>query len=368
LKDGNVPIFLKIKEERYVVTGQYDRTMKVLVDGHPEAVTRFVLHAWQQQGLLPQEQTDIVRVTQLSRDFQSNDREGDTVLLVEGPQGPQYMVQLEFQSRLDSFMPIRSLEYCARAKKKHWQAYGDVPIIAAVISLFQGEGSNVPVPPLRWIRPDGQPVLLFSYLSIPLQAIAREEWLALHCPELWPLVLLTKEPPDRIRVREMLADLAERRLYDLLPLGNVVASWRLQGEDRQWLQQEYQKMFELFEDAPAFRWMEEDVTRSVTRQVTEQVTEQVTKRVRQEEQAKAAKALRKQREKDQRQLVVTIITQRFPELARLARAQVRLLTRPEEFERMIAQLLRACELEEAQEVLLTIPEEATEDEAQEIPG
>jgi hypothetical protein len=94
----------------------------------------------------------------------------------------------------------------------------------------------------------------------------------------------------------------------------------------------------------------------------------VTKRVRQEEQAKAAKALRKQREKDQRQLVVTIITQRFPELARLARAQVRLLTKPEEFDRMIAQLLRACELEEAQEVLLTIPEEATEDEAQEIPG
>jgi hypothetical protein len=117
--------------------------------------------------------------------------------------------------------------------------------------------------------------------------------------------------------------------------------------------------------------MEEDVTRSVTRRVTEQV--------RQEEQAKASEALRKQREEEQakaakaweenqRQFVVTIITHHFPRLARLARTQVRLLTRPEEFERLIAQLLQAREQEEAQEALLAIPEEATEDEAQKIPG
>lgn len=60
-----------------------------------------------------------------------------------------------------------------RAKRKHWKEYGDLPIIAAVLYLFD-EGP-VPEPPLRWQAPDGQTTLLFFYVSIRLKAFPREE-------------------------------------------------------------------------------------------------------------------------------------------------------------------------------------------------
>src|SRR5581483_3139450 len=103
--------------------------------------------------------------------------------------------------------------------------------------------------------------------------------LGLHEPELWPLVLLTEGPVDRIIVGEMFAEVLEHKAYRTLPICHTIASWLLRGDDQAWLHQEYEKMMDLFQDAPAIQWMEADATKRVTKSITEQVTAQVTEQV-----------------------------------------------------------------------------------------
>ncbi len=349
--------------------GHYDRTLKLLIDTNPAAIARLVLYAWQKQepGAVPNIQ--ITSVTQLSVEFQSEEREADAVLLLEGPDGPLCLLELEVQSRRHPFMPLRSLEYCVRAKIKHWKEYGDLPILAVMLYLFDED--NIPQPPLRWLAPDGQTTLVFFYLPISLKMLPREELLGLHEPELWPLVLLTDGPVDRILIKEMFAELLEQKLYRTLPICHTIAAWLLRGEDREWLHQEYEKMVDLFQDSPALKWMEEDVTKRVTEriteqvtaQVTEQVTAQVTEQVRREERQKAEEERQKAEEERQkavvafRQTVTELVARRFPELTRPAKVLVRSLVEPEAFQRLILRLSLARDAEEAQDALFALPED-----------
>ena len=155
--------------------GQYDKTMKLLVDTNPEAMARFVLHEWQKQEETALPEVKITAVSQLSGEFQSEELDGDNVLLVEGPEGPLYLVEVEFQSTLHPYMPLRSLEYIARAKKKHWKLYGELPVIAAVIYLFDDQGTSTS--PLCWSAPSGQTAMTFHYLSIKMKELPRAELL-----------------------------------------------------------------------------------------------------------------------------------------------------------------------------------------------
>ena len=334
--------------------GHYDRTLKLLIDTNPAAIARLVLYAWQKQepGAVPNIQ--ITSVTQLSVEFQSEEREADAVLLLEGPDGPLCLLELEVQSRRHPFMPLRSLEYCVRAKIKHWKEYGDLPILAVMLYLFDED--NIPQPPLRWLAPDGQTTLVFFYLPISLKMLPREELLGLHEPELWPLVLLTDGPVDRILIKEMFAELLEQKLYRTLPICHTIAAWLLRGEDREWLHQEYEKMVDLFQDSPALKWMEEDVTKRVTERITEQVTAQVTEQVRREERQKAEEE-RQKAVVAFRQTVTELVARRFPELTRPAKVLVRSLVEPEAFQRLILRLSLARDAEEAQDALFALPED-----------
>jgi hypothetical protein len=333
--------------------GQYDRTMKLLVDTNPEAMARFVLSEWQkhEQTVLPD--VPFASVTQLSSEFQSEELDGDNVLLIEGPDGPLYLVEVEFQSTLHPYMPLRSLEYCARAKKKHWKAYGNLPIVAAVIYLFDEE--NTLIPPMSWPAPNGQTAMIFSYLSIQLKTLPREEVRALQEPELWPLILLTEGLVDRILVEEMFAELLDHQLYRTLPIGQVVASWFLQGEDLSWLRKEYQKMFELFKDAPAIQWIEEDARLDERKKADQRVLEERKKAL---DEHKKIVAMN-------RQTVVELVTQRFPTLERQAKALVRTLKQPEIFQQLILRLSLARDVEAAQDVLFSLHEPEDDEDAQE---
>ncbi len=131
----------------------------------------------------------------------------------------------------------------------------------------------------------------------------------------------------------------------------VFYAWLLRDEDREWLHQEYEKMVDLFQDSPALKWMEADVTKRVTQRITEQVTAQVTEQVRREERRR----LREERKKALatiRQTVVELVVQRFPAHERLARAQVRVLHKPESFQPLLLRLALARDAEEAQDALL----------------
>jgi hypothetical protein len=248
----------------------------------------------------------------------------------------------------------------------------DLPIIAAVIYLFHEK--DLPVPPLRREAPDGRIVLWFSYPSISLPALSREDRLTLHRPELWPLILLTKEPVDRIIVTQILTDFMELHLHDLLPLSHAAASWQLTDNDQNWLHQEYQKMLELFRDTPAYQWMKADATKEATAHLTaevtarmiEEVTARVAKEVRREEQARLKEQTRLAEQEQYKMSLV--MRQAVTELARLARVVARTLTRPESFQHALVCLSQARDATEAQEALLAVSDEEAGAETQHPPA
>jgi len=225
---------------------------------------------------------------------------------------------------------------------------------------------------MRWSAPDGRTALWFSYLSISLPAMPREQVLALHRPELWPLVLLAKEPVDRILVSEMLTDVVEQNLHDMLPLIHTAASWQMEGDDLIWLSQEYHKMFELFRETPAYQWMKHDATEEARREERVRAQEEIVRTQEemaraQEEMARAKEEMARQRKQEQRmmllelrRMVMELAAMRFPELAQLTQTVTRKLTRPEAFRYLLVRLFQARDAAEAQKTLQTTLDEEGE--------
>jgi hypothetical protein len=317
--------------------GQYDRTMKLMVERDPEAMARFVLHEWHKRQVPGTPEIQIASVTLLSEEFQSEELKGDSVWLVEGPEGPSYMASVEYQSTLDPTIPLRSLEYLARARKKHWKTCGKLPVIGVVLFLFDEE--NMPDCPMCWPGLNDTTVMAYDYLLINLKTLPREEILTLQEPALWPLALLTKGPVDRIIVKDMFADLLEKKLYDILPIGKTVAGWFLRGDDLSWLHQEYRKMYEIFKDSPVTHWIEEDAR---------------------EDERRKAEAEREKMVATFQQTVIKLVAYHYPKLRRLAKTQVLLLKDPERLQQLILNVSKARDSDETQNVLLSLQENADE--------
>jgi hypothetical protein len=181
----------------------------------------------------------------------------------------------------------------------------------------------------------------------------------------------------------MFSELLDRQLYRTLPIGYVVASWLLKDDDLSWLRKEYQKMFELFKDAPAIQWIEEDARLDERRKADQRVLAAQKKTVKEhkkvleeqkktlEERKKASEERKKAAEERKKivamnqQTVVELVAQRFPTLERQAKAQVRVLTQPELFQQLILRLSLARDAEEAQDALFSLQEQENDEEAQE---
>ena len=312
--------------------GQYDRVMKLLVESNPEAMARFLFNEWRKRQGADAPEIQITSVTLLSEEFQSEELKGDGVWLINGPEGPLYMASVEYQSTLTPIMPVRSLEYLARSKKKHWKLCGKLPVAGVMLFLFDEETTLDC--PMIWSGPNGTTAMAYDYLIINLKTVPREEVLALQEPALWPLALMTKGPVNRIIVKEMFDDLLEHKLSNLLPIGNAIASWFLQGSDLSWLNEEYQKMYEIFKDAPAIQWIQESG--------------------RADERRKLAA--------DSWQTLLLIISQRFPNLLRPAKAQLRSQTDPARLQKIIRDLLIARNSDEAEKVLFPLQEDTAEED------
>src|SRR6266849_4262038 len=114
--------------ERLYLMGQYDRIMKLFVENAPEALARFVLQQWRKQHGSNVPEIEVTSVTLLSEEFQSEELKGDGVFVIYGPGGPVLLYTNEYQTYLTPVMPIRSLEYLGRSKKKHYKLYGKLPV------------------------------------------------------------------------------------------------------------------------------------------------------------------------------------------------------------------------------------------------
>src|SRR5258707_176420 len=307
--------------------------MKLLVESNPEAMARFVFNEWRKRQGADAPEIQITSVTLLSEEFQSEELKGDGVWLINGPDGPLYMASVEYQSTLTPIMPIRSLEYLARGKKKHWKTCGKLPVMGIMFFLFDEETTLDC--PMIWLGPNGTTAMAYNYLIINLKTVPREEVLALQEPALWPLALMTKGQVDRIIVKEMFDDLLEHKLNNLLPIGKTIAAWFLRGDDLSWLHEEYQKMYEIFKDSPAIQWIQ--------------------KSGRADEHKKAVETFQ--------QTAINLVALRYPQLKRLAKAQIRSLKDLERFQKLILDLSMAQSSDEAQNVLLSLDESPDEEEA-----
>ncbi|HEX7733949.1 MAG TPA: hypothetical protein VF458_03775 [Ktedonobacteraceae bacterium] len=341
--------------------GQYDTIMKLLVDKAPEAVAQFVLNEWQKQEGADTLNIQVTSVTLLSEEFQSEELKGDGVWLIHGLDGPQMLASVEYQSTLPPIMPIRSMEYLARSKKKHWKMCGQLPAMGVVLYLFDEE--DTAECPMIWPGPNGTTTLAYNYLLTNLRTVPREEVLALQEPALWPLALLTQGPVDRIIVKDMFADLLNNKLYNILPIGNSVASWFLRGNDLSWLNEEYQRMYEIFKDAPATKWIQEDGRADERRIAAEERKKLIADF--QETEEKYREEL-KNVIADFRGTVVSMVSQQYPKLKRLAQNQVRLLEDVGRIRQLIVDLNATRNSDEAQDVLLSVTDSMNEKDTDSI--
>jgi hypothetical protein len=133
-------------------------------------------------------------------------------------------------------------------------------------------------------------------------------------------------------------------------------------------------MFEVFEDSPAWKWMEESVRQRVREEElkrAEQMTLEELKKAELEilaERQRVEMEILAERKKTLamlRQTVVELVAQRFPTLVRLAKAQVRPLDQIERFIQVILRLSQAQNSDEAQEVLLYLHEDDDAEHTQE---
>src|SRR5579875_509697 len=291
--------------------GHYDRTMKLLVDADPRGMARFILRQGQHLWGNAFAEARLASATQLNPEFPADHIQADGLILATNEDESRYLIGVEHQRRRHPYMPLRQLHYCVRAKVKNMETLGDIPIIAAVIHLF--DDGNIQEPPYCWPLIPGQraPTLEFRYLSIKLWELEREEVLGLGNPALWPLALLTKGPVDRILVKEMFEALLDHQLYDLLPIGQTVAGWLLKSVDLEWLQREYQQMLEFFEDSPAYQWMVKGAQEKGLKQGLEQGR---------------AQGLEQGRLLEARQNIEAVVQTRFPALLELTKSRVEQMT------------------------------------------
>jgi hypothetical protein len=274
--------------------GDYDRAMKLVVDANPEAIVQFIMQQWRLMANDAMQDAFHI-IGQLNPEFQGTEAEADGLILIETESGKQFYVHIEFQSRADKTMPDRLIDYCLRIRRKHKR----IPIISCVIHL-RDEG-HVEEPPGHWDWPDGSPNLLFKYVCIKLYELPREAITNLHQPALLPLSLLTEGQIDRIIIKDMFEALQENKLLDLLPVGQTIAGMVLSKPDLEWLKKEYHKMFDLFKDSPAYAWMTEDAREEGREEMRQQIHQAL---------------------EDARQIVITLVSRRFPQLELLAKKQV----------------------------------------------
>jgi hypothetical protein len=251
-------------------------------------------------------------------------------------------------------MPLRSLEYLIKAKKKYWKEYSHLPVLSVVVYLL--DEKNLPISQEHWPAPYRRTAMNFYYLTIEMKQLPRAELVALREPALWPLMLLAEGPMDRVLIQEMFTELLELKLRSTLLICHAFAQWVLHGDDLDWFQKEYKKMFEfeVFAKSDLFQFMEQTANERAEQRVNQKYDQKL-----QEERKIAEKKLQEERKKTLlmfQKAVLGIVAQRFPTLQRLAKTQARRVKEPELFQQVMLDLSMAQNSDEAQDVLFSLTE------------
>ena len=250
-------------------------------------------------------------------------------------EGSQAILHVEFQRRHDNQMGRRVWEYNASATFLY-----NVPVYSFVMYLRPDE--PIVEPPFAFYGPDDTLLNVFYYENIKLWEVEAHVLKQKGLESLLPLLPLTKHGAQRDTVEEMITLLLEHEQRDLLPLGYAFAALVFeQGEELQWLKERFNSMQELFEESWAYREM---VGKGIT--------------IGKEEGIKEGKeeGFMLGRLEEERQLLIGLISKRYPALIDFAKQQASTVNDPKILRNAVYGLFDTSTVEQARQVLVQITE------------
>ena len=174
----------------------------------------------------------------LQTEYKVRTIEADSVLEIEQENnGKGMLFHIEAQSTRDPNIAERLLQYSVEAKNQH-----KLPVYSCVIYLR--DVGDVPQPPLRWQRLDGQDYMVFDYLSVELASIPVEELKQTGLVGLKPLFVLAKGGADPSIIKEVVTDLGEAQQFSLLSISKLFADLVFTDKDQEWVE----RIFAMYSD------------------------------------------------------------------------------------------------------------------------
>ncbi|HZO75500.1 MAG TPA: hypothetical protein VFB60_25070 [Ktedonobacteraceae bacterium] len=300
--------------------------MKRLISAHPQHFVSWLLKDAHFQQLLPQE-------------LKNKTREADVmfqVLLNEA----EMLLPLEFQSRDDSNMALRLLEYNVLAVSEYKR-----PVLSCV--LYLRKGHMVAESPLQWQLPNGQTVLTFTFLVVKLWEVAAEDITQTGLVGLLPLLPLTRDGGRHEVIEEMIERIVAAKQFNLLTLSEIFAGLILKdSNDREWLKWRFTMHKDILEES----WVYQEI-------VQEGLEKGMRKGIEQGLQQGLQQGVEQERQRQHQALVSIVqgvIQGRFPELSDLAKEQAGKAIEPAQLQELLIKIGLAQKTEEARQALMEI--------------
>jgi len=297
--------------------GQYDDSMKKLVDANPQDFVSMVLGVGEFLLALPTE----LKLVHIYADALLKVIVNEMLMLLH----------LEFQSDHDERKQQRLHEYNTFASRQ----YDDLPVCSCVIHLRKR--SDIPASPFIRILPTGEEFIRFHYKSIELWNWNADELLRSGWVGLFPLVPLTQGGKEHKVVQKIIGGLLDAGKTDLLVLVNAFASLAFEDEseaDQEWLERTFAMLNDTLRNTRAYQ--------KILNEGREKGREEGLEKGREE-------ALHQQR-----QTLLDIILERFPSLVRSMKKHIEAIEDPTLLSRLIVKMSTVKTAKEAKQLLLTV--------------
>ena len=306
----------------------YDDAMKKLVGGNPEDFLSWVLGEAIYTQRLPYE---------LHPESIYADGLIEAVLNDE-----RILAHFEFQSSYDLRIGERLLEYNVLASRQ----YDYVTVYSYVIYLK--DCGNVPQSPFVRVSPTGREIVRFHYDTIELHKITAEEIQETELLGLLPLLPLTKDGAKHEVIEEMIMRLVAAGQTELLWIGYALAA-KVMKHDLHWLRRRFSMLGDFLRDSPVYQ------------EVLEEGLEKGREEGREEGLEEGMAKAREETMQQQRNVLLEIVIDRFPELIRQAKKDVDSIDDPAILLRLIVKMSTVKNVEEAKRLLLALSQEENDD-------
>lgn len=278
----------------------YDDAMKKLVGGNPQDFLSWVLREAIYTRRLPYElHPESIYADGLIEAIVDDER---------------ILAHFEFQSSYDLRIGERLLEYNVLASRQ----YDYVTVYSYVIYLK--DCGNVPQSPFIRQSRTGKEIVRFDYEIIELHKITALELIETDLVGLSALLPLTKDGARREVIEDMIRILVAAEQTQSLWIGYALAA-KVMKHDLYWLRRRFAMLGDFLRDSPVYQ------------EVLEEGAE-------------------KGRIEAQRQILLDIVFERFPEIMHLARQQATAVHDPEILHRLTVKMSTVQNPEEAAQYLL----------------